>query len=80
MTTEINNNSPQTQPKTGNVKVQNKIVHFVESQSKFSQSRQQFSGLNKQYRELPVDSKPKEESHLVEKKIKNSEGNVVVIN
>ena len=43
-----------------NTKVQNKVVNFVESNTEFSKSRNEFVELNKQYRELPAESKPVE--------------------
>ncbi len=43
-----------------NTKVQNKVVNFVEQNTVFSKSRNEFVELNKQYRELPVESKPVE--------------------
>ena len=43
-----------------NTKVQNKVVNFVEQNTAFSKSRNEFVELNKQYRELPAESKPVE--------------------
>ena len=47
-----------TEKVTGSTKVQNKIVHFVESQSKFSKSRTEFCELNKKYRSLTAEQRP----------------------
>ena len=57
-----------------NTKVQNKIVNFVEQHTEFSKSRNEFVGLNKSYRDLPVEEKPVEVIQLVEKKIKDNKG------
>jgi len=37
-----------------NTKVQNKIVNFVEQNTQFSKSRNEFIELNKTYRDLPA--------------------------
>ena len=57
-----------------NTKVQNKVVNFVEQNTEFSKSRNEFVELNKSYRELPVDSKPVEVVQLVEKRMKDNKG------
>lgn len=50
--------SPRVDKVSGSTKVQNKIVHFVESQSKFSKSRTEFCELNKKYRSLTAEQRP----------------------
>lgn len=52
--------SVQKQSSVPNTKVQNKIVNFVEQNTEYSKSRNEFVELNKAYRELPAESKPVE--------------------
>ena len=59
--------------------MQNKIVNFIEQNTRFSKSRTEFVELNKTYRELPAQDKPVESVQAVEKKFKDNKGNEVSV-
>jgi len=79
MSTEVQEVQVNQAVERQNTKVQNKIVNFIEQNTRFSKSRQDFVNMNKTYREMPVEEKPVEKVEQMTKKLKDNKGNEIAV-
>ena len=60
-------------------KIQSKIIHYIEQQGEYSGKRAEFSSLNKRYRELAPEQKPKDVTETVSSVVKDVSGKDVSV-